>query len=194
MDAFLGWFDTDQESNDILNAGIAHLWFVTIHPFDDGNGRVGRPVLDLALARNDKRRWRGYSVSSQIRQERNGYYEALEQVQKGDTDVTSWLSWYLSCLQNSFESSSERVAGAISRTRFWQQHADKDLNERQSKALQGMLLGFEGKMTNKKWQGLTKSISKPLCATWKSWLRGASSSKWYRDAELGIPSSGVTPP
>lgn len=187
MDAFLSWFNSDTESNGILRAGIAHLWFVTIHPFDDGNGRVGRAVLDLALARHDKRRWRGYSVSAQIRKERKGYYDALERAQHGDTDVTLWLAWYLGCLQNSFEASAESVAGAISRTRFWQQHADKDLNDRQRKVLQKMLVGWEGKMTNKMWQGLTKSIPKTAMRDLEKLVEmgifdqvGSGRGTWYR--------------
>jgi len=158
MENFLAWFECDDEPNGILKAGIAHFWFVTIHPFDDGNGRVGRAILDLQLARYDHRRWRCYSVSSQIRQERNQYYDALERAQKGNLDITTWLVWYLGCLARALKSSAENISTIIRRSRFWQHHANKNLNERQRKVLRRMLMGWQGKMTSEKWQKLTNTI------------------------------------
>ena len=160
MATFIDWFEGDNEPNGIIKAGIAHLWFVTIHPFDDGNGRVGRAILDLALARVDQRPWRCYSVSAQIGEERTGYYNALEMAQNGTLDVTSWLDWYLRCLTRALDSAATKVSEALVRSRFWQRHSDKALNDRQRTVLAWMLLGWDGKMTNKKWQKLTNTIPK----------------------------------
>jgi Fic family protein len=160
MAKFISWFESDAEPNCLIRAGIAHLWFVTIHPFDDGNGRVGRAILDLALARCDRRPWRCYSVAAQMREERTQYYKALELAQSGTMDVTPWLDWYLGCLTRALDAAATKVAGVLSRTRFWQTHADKDLNERQRAVLARMLMGWEGKMTNKKWQKLTNATPK----------------------------------
>lgn len=149
--AFLAWFENGPPMNGILKAGLAHLWFVTIHPFDDGNGRIGRAILDMALARSDRSPWRCYSVSSQIRHERKAYYDALESAQKGTMDATDWLAWYLSCLTRALDRASDTVSSAVQRTRFWAAHADKALNERQRKAVMRMLMGWEGNMTRRKW-------------------------------------------
>jgi Fic family protein len=154
MHAFLDWYENGPAMNGILKAGLAHLWFVTIHPFDDGNGRIGRAILDMALARSDRRKWRCYSVSAQIRRERKEYYDALERAQKGTLDATPWLAWYLGCLTRALDGASATVSSAIYRTRFWSAHSDKPLNERQRKAVQRMLMGWEGKMTRKKWMSL----------------------------------------
>lgn len=154
MRVFLEWFEGKSPINAILKAGLAHLWFVTVHPFDDGNGRIGRAILDMALARSDMRTWRCYSVSAQIRRERDDYYDALERAQKGTMDVTPWLAWYLECLTRALDDASETVSGAIYRTRFWAGHADKPLNERQRKVIMRMLAGWEGNMTRKKWMGM----------------------------------------
>jgi len=160
MRAFLAWFEKEEEANGILKAGVAHLWFVTIHPFDDGNGRIARAILDMALARADKRPYRCYSISAQIRKERQGYYDALEAAQKGSLDYTAWLTWYLECLIRAIDDASATIGGAMARARFWQAHAQKNLNDRQRAGLARMLLGWEGKMTNKKWQAITKTIPK----------------------------------
>lgn len=151
MKLFLTWFEADQGLNGILKAGLAHLWFVTIHPFDDGNGRIGRAILDMALARSDKRTWRCYSVSAQIERERKNYYDSLERAQKGSLDATEWLFWYTGCLTRALNHASETVSGAIHRTKFWSVHAETNLNERQRVAIKRMLMGWEGKMTRKKW-------------------------------------------
>ncbi len=156
MRAFLDWFEEDNEASDILKAGIAHLWFVTIHPFSDGNGRIGRAILDMSLARADKRSYRCYSFSAQIRKERKGYYDALKAAQRGSLDFTAWLHWYLGCLDRAFAAASDTVAGAMYRNRFWQEHKDKELNERQRKIVARMLIGIEGKMTKRKWAAMGK--------------------------------------
>jgi Fic family protein len=155
MRAFLDWCGDDNEASDILKAGVAHLWFVTIHPFEDGNGRIGRAILDMALARADKRPYRCYSVSSQIRKEREGYYDALVVAQTGGSDYTGWLAWYLGCLGSAIDDASGTVEGAMTRTRFWQAHAHNEMNDRHRSVLARMLMGWEGNMTNKKWQQIT---------------------------------------
>jgi Fic family protein len=156
MQAFLNWFDADNESSGLLKAGIAHLWFVTIHPFGDGNGRIGRAILDMALARADQRPYRCYSVSAQIRKERRAYYDALQTAQSGDLDYTNWLDWYLACLDRAIEAATETMSGAMSRNRFWQVHKDEELNDRQRKIISRMLMGIEGKMTKRKWAAMGK--------------------------------------
>lgn len=156
MRAFLDWFENGKEASDILKAGIAHLWFVTIHPFSDGNGRIGRAILDMALARADQRRYRCYSVSAQIRKDRSAYYDALKSAQRGSLDYTGWLEWYLGCLDRALASALETVSGAMFRNRFWLVHKDKELNERQRKIVARMLMGFEGKMTKRKWAAMGK--------------------------------------
>ncbi|MBX7134322.1 MAG: Fic family protein [Fimbriimonadaceae bacterium] len=160
MAAFLDWFESAEEPNRVLQAGIAHLWFETIHPFDDGNGRVGRAVLDLALARYDRKPWRCYSVSTQIREERRAYYDELERAQGGTLDATPWLVWFLGCLQRALEASTIRIGSAMSRAAFWRTHAAKPFNERQRKVLSRMLLDWQGNMSNKKWQTLTGAIDR----------------------------------
>lgn len=153
---FLEWFESDGEPSHVLKAGIAHLWFVTIHPFEDGNGRVGRNILDLALARADDRPYRCYSVSAQILKEREGYYHALEQTQKGTGDYTLWLDWYLGCFGRAIGDAIEVVTGAMNRTRFWQVHQSAGLSDRQHRIVSRMLMGLEGRMTNKKYAALAK--------------------------------------
>ena len=149
--AFLTWFERDRRDHPILKAGLSHLWFESIHPFDDGNGRIGRAILDMALARADQQKWRCYSVSSQIRKARNDYYNALERAEKGTLDATHWLTWYLGCLQGALDSASETISAAIERTRFWKVHEDTPFNPRQRKMLTRMLMGWEGKMTPRRW-------------------------------------------
>lgn len=154
MRTFLEWFGSDDEASGILKAGIAHLWFVTIHPFEDGNGRIGRAILDMALARADRRPYRCYSVSAQIRKERAGYYAALESAQRGSLDYTEWLEWYLGCLDRALVAAAETISSAMARNRFWHTHNDKELNGRQRKIISRMLIGIEGKMTKRKWRAM----------------------------------------
>jgi len=151
INLFLHWLECETALDGTLKAGIAHLWFVTIHPFEDGNGRVGRAILDMMLARADKQKWRCYSVSSQIREDRKQYYDILEKSQKGGLDVSPWLEWYLGCLDRSLLRAAKTIEDAVARTRFWRDHADRPFNERQRKMLSRMLMGWEGKMTPSKW-------------------------------------------
>ena len=157
MKAFLTWFNTPRTSDDVLKAALAHLWFVTIHPFDDGNGRIARAIADLALARSDGVPQRFYSMSSQIRRERSDYYATLELTQKGTTDVTNWMIWFLDCLGRAIEDAQDVVASATAKVRFWEAISHVPLNDRQHKVLRRLVNGFEGKMTTAKWSRMTKS-------------------------------------
>lgn len=160
MRAFLNWFQTQDDSNQILRAGIAHLWFVTIHPLDDGNGRIARAITDLALARADNRDWRCYSMSAQIRQERNDYYDILEKTQKGGLDITQFLYWFLACLDRAMEAAEWTLAISLRRARFWQTHAGTSFNARQTKML-GLMLAqsLDTDLTNAKWAKVTGTSS-----------------------------------
>lgn len=151
IEAFLEWFNTSDETDPILKAGLAHLWFVTIHPFDDGNGRIARAIADMALSRSDESRQRFYSMSGQIRNERKGYYQMLERTQKGELDVTRWQTWFLSCLDRAIAAANETLSGVLAKSRFWEQFATAALNERQINVLNRLLDGFEGKLTTSKW-------------------------------------------
>ena len=156
--AFLVWFNDTQEALDpVLKAGIAHLWFVTIHPFDDGNGRIARAIADQQLARSEQSPQRFYSMSAQIRQERNAYYDILEAMQKGDLEITPWLEWFLGCLSRAFDGAETILASVLLKAKFWNLHAGKSFNNRQRKVLNRLLDGFEGKLTSSKWASLTKS-------------------------------------
>lgn len=156
MTAFLQWFET-ATPDPVLKAGVAHLWFVTNHPFDDGNGRVARAIADLALARAEGTPQRFYSMSAQIRAERKAYYETLEATQKGDLDITAWLMWFIACLDRAFDGAETILASVIRKARFWEVLADQPLNDRQRKVLNRLLDGFEGKLTNAKWASLAKT-------------------------------------
>lgn len=153
---FLNWFNASQSLDPYLKAGIAHLWFVTIHPFDDGNGRIGRAIADMALSRADQSRDRFYSLSSQIMKERQGYYLHLERSQKGSLDATEWLAWFLQCLINAIDSANSNLYSTLAKTQFWQHWQGAPFNERQIKLLNRLLDGFEGKLTNKKWSLIAK--------------------------------------
>jgi Fic family protein len=153
---FLEWFDGRVESDPVLISGLAHLRFVTIHPFDDGNGRIARAVADMALARSEKSRERFYSMSSQIRQERNAYYSILERTQKGALDVTEWLVWFLECFRRAVNSAQAMLDGTLRKARFWEKHAAQSINERQREILNRLLDGFEGKLTTSKWAKINK--------------------------------------
>ncbi len=157
MEAFLKWFNESDGPDDVLKAALAHLWFVTIHPFDDGNGRIARAIADMALARSDGVPQRFYSMSAQIRKERPDYYRTLETTQKGDLDVTMWLVWFLECLGRALEAAQETVSSAIVKVQYWDSIADVPLNERQHKVIRRLVNGFEGKLTSAKWAKLTKA-------------------------------------
>lgn len=156
MSGFFEWFES-AEPDPVLKAGIAHLWFVTVHPFDDGNGRIARAIADLALARAEGTAQRFYSMSAQIRVERKAYYDMLEATQKGGLDITSWLLWFISCLDRAFDGAETILASVMRKARFWEAMAGQPLNERQRKVINRLLDGFEGKLTSSKWAALTKT-------------------------------------
>lgn len=156
MKAFLSWFNESSALDPVLKAGIAHLRFVTIHPFQDGNGRIARAIADMALARSENTAQRFYSMSSQIRRERNIYYDILEATQKGGLDITDWLEWFLACLDRAFEGAETILAAVFKKARFWETHAGSSLNDRQRKLINQLLDGFEGKLTSSKWAKIAK--------------------------------------
>ena len=157
MRRFLEWFNGDVTTEAVLKAAQAHLWFVTIHPFDDGNGRMGRAIADMALARSEESPQRFYSMSAQIRQERGDYYRILEQTQHGTLDITPWMEWFLGCLTRAIEGAQAALSGVMARARYWERLRDVPLNDRQRLVIGRLLDGFEGKLTTSKWAALTKS-------------------------------------
>lgn len=157
MDRFLKWFEEPKkDESPLIRAAIAHFWFVTIHPFDDGNGRIARAIADMALARAEKSDKRFYSMSKQILKERNTYYKMLETSQKSDCDLTAWIEWFLNCLIHATENADETVGKVLAKSKFWQRFAEESLNERQIKMLNKLLDGFEGKLRTEKWAKMTK--------------------------------------
>jgi Fic family protein len=154
--AFLDWFNGPADMDGVVRAAVAHLWFVTIHPFDDGNGRIARAIADMALARSEGTAQRFYSVSAEIRRERGAYYDILERTQKGTLDITEWLDWFLGCLARAVARSEETLAGILAKARFWERHAGAALNARQIAVLDRLLDGFEGKLTSSKWASLAR--------------------------------------
>lgn len=156
MKKFLHWFNTEKSVLPILKAAIAHLWFVTIHPFDDGNGRIARAIADMQLSKADGVNQRFYSMSAQINKERKSYYAILEETQKGDSDITGWLVWFLHCLKRAIFNSDIIVNKVVKKHQFWVKNASLVLNERQIKMLNKLLDGFEGKLKSSKWARTTK--------------------------------------
>jgi len=156
MARFLNWFEAPGNADPLLTAGLAHLWFVTIHPFDDGNGRIARAIGDMALARSERNAQRFYSMSAQIRREREDYYTILERTQKRAVDVTPWQEWFLTCLRRAIDGSRQTLARVLEKARFWDRFAQASLSARQVKVLNRLLDGFEGKLTTSKWAKLTK--------------------------------------
>jgi len=156
MTAFLGWFNRAADIDEVLKAGLSHLWFVTIHPFDDGNGRIARAIADMVLARSEKSPQRFYSMSTQIRQERAAYYDILEQTQKGTMDITPWMDWFLGCLGRAIDGAQTILGAVLAKARFWESIRGVALNERQTLVLNRLLDGFEGKLTTSKYAKLTK--------------------------------------
>ena len=162
MTAFLRWFNDGTGpavADEVLKAGLAHLWFVTIHPFDDGNGRIARAIADLALARSEHTPQRFYSMSAQIRRERNDYYEILERTQKDTMDVTQWIDWFLGCLGRAIDGAQTTFAAVLRKARFWQELRDVPINGRQRLMLNRLWDGFEGKLTTSKWAAIAKCSS-----------------------------------
>jgi Fic family protein len=157
MALFLDWFNADVTTDAVLKAAQAHFWFVTIHPFDDGNGRIARAIADLALARSEGSPQRFYSMSAQIRQERDDYYNMLERTQKGEMDITPWMGWFLACLGRAIDGAQTTLAAVLSKARFWEALKTVSLNERQRKVLNRLLDGFDGNLTTSKWAKLTNT-------------------------------------
>jgi Fic family protein len=156
MRAILEWFEAPSGIDPVLKAAQAHLWFVTIHPFDDGNGRIARAIADMALARSERSPQRFYSMSAQIRQERNDYYDILERTQKGSMDITPWMEWFLGCLGRAIDGAQTTLGAILAKARFWDRIKEVALNERQRLVLNRLLDGFEGKLTNAKYASLAK--------------------------------------
>jgi len=154
---FLDWFNGDATTEPVLKAALAHLWFVTIHPFDDGNGRIARAIADMSLARSEGSSQRFYSMSAQIRDQRGEYYGILERTQKGTMDVTPWMEWFLGCLTRAIEGAQAALSSVIEKARYWEKLRDVPMNERQRLVINKLLEGFEGKLTTSKWAALTKS-------------------------------------
>ena len=157
MRRFIAWFNGDVSTEAVLKAAQAHLWFVTIHPFDDGNGRIARAIADMVLARSEGSPRRFYSMSAQIRQERGDYYRILERTQQATLDITPWMEWFLGCLTRAIESAQTVLAGVSAKGRYWDSLRDVPLNDRQRLVINRLLEGFEGKLTTSKWATLTKS-------------------------------------
>jgi Fic family protein len=157
MRLFIEWANGSDGTDPVLRAALAHLWFVTIHPFDDGNGRIARALADLMLARSEKSAQRFYSMSSQIRQERNAYYDILENTQKGTLDITAWMEWFLACLGRAFDGTESTLGTVFHKAHFWKHYATMEFNQRQRAVLNMLLDGLEGKLTTVKWAKLMKT-------------------------------------
>jgi Fic family protein len=153
---FLDWLNGTSNQPPLIRAGLGHLWFVTLHPFDDGNGRIARAIGDLLLARADGSPQRFYSLSAQIQRERKAYYDILERTQKRSLDVTEWLAWFLDALHRAVDQAQQTLDAVLVKSRFWQRWATTPLNERQVKLLNRLLDGFDGKLTSSKWAAIAK--------------------------------------
>lgn len=156
MDTFLAWFNAKDNLEPVLKAAIAHFWFVTIHPFDDGNGRLARAITDLQLSKADDSELRFYSMSAQIRVERKQYYEVLEKTQKGNLDINPWLEWFFNCLDRALDHSQVHLKKVIDKAHFWQQHHETILSERQRKVVNKLMGDFEGKLNTSKYAKMAK--------------------------------------
>jgi len=156
MAGFLAWFESPFAHDPVLKAALAHLWFVTIHPFEDGNGRIARAIADMALARSEGLAERFYSMSAEIRQQRSAYYDVLEQTQKGGMDATGWLIWFLGCLDGAISQAEAVLGDVLAKAAFWDRHKAAPLNERQRMMLNRLLDGFEGKLNTSKWAKIAK--------------------------------------
>lgn len=156
MDRFLSWFNHPSGLAPVVKAAIAHIWFLTIHPFDDGNGRIARAITDLQLTRAEGVNQRYYSLSAEIRKQRNSYYEILEKTQRGDLDITHWVSWFLQCLNGALDESQKELEGIFQRSRFWERNKAISMNERQTFMVNKLLDDFFGKLTTSKWAKMCK--------------------------------------
>ena len=156
MRIFFDWFNLEQKTDLVLKSAIAHLWFVTLHPFEDGNGRISRALSDMLLARSDEQSYRFYSMSSQIRKERNAYYDILEKTQKSGLDITKWLEWFLNCLLHTIENSEKLLEKIIYKHSFWLKQSRVSINDRQRKILNMLMDDFEGVLNTTKWAKIGK--------------------------------------
>lgn len=156
MKLFFNWFNSEKQLDPVIKSAIAHLWFVTVHPFDDGNGRIARAIDDLQLARADGDQQRFYSMSAQIRLDRTAYYNMLEKTQKGSLDITAWLLWYLNCLDRALNATDQSLQTVIAKTRFWDKHLHTAINERQRLLVNKLFDGFTGNLTSSKWAKIAK--------------------------------------
>jgi Fic family protein len=157
MDKFLDWYNNDNTLDPVLKAAIAHFWFIIIHPFDDGNGRMGRAITDMLLSRAEGSGERFYSMSSQILTERKRYYEVLQSVQYSSGDITEWLDWFLHCLKNAMLATENTIQNILRKAEFWKQHEHISINERQRLILNRLFDGFEGKLQTSKWAKIAKT-------------------------------------
>ena len=156
MTRFLSWYEQEDGTDLVVKAGLAHLWFITLHPFDDGNGRIARALSDMALARSEQTSQRFYSLSAQMQHERSEYYQTLERTQKGELTVIEWMSWFLDCLQRALERSEETLSRVLTKAKYWDRLRGVPMNARQIKVLNRLLDGFDGKLTTSKWAKLAK--------------------------------------
>ena len=159
MERFIGWVNAETEMDEVVKAAITHLWFVTIHPFDDGNGRIARALTDMMLARSERTSKRFYSMSAEIKLMRSEYYEVLERTQRGDGDITEWLLWFLRCFDAALDSTEENLSMVLAKARYWEHFAQEEINERQRKLINLQFDGFFGKLTSGKWAKIAKCSS-----------------------------------
>ncbi|KLT64496.1 Fic family protein [Pedobacter sp. BMA] len=157
MEKFLNWFNVSSDTDPVVKAAVAHIWFVTIHPFDDGNGRITRAITDMQLARADESPLRFYSISAEILKERPAYYEVLERTQKGGLDITTWIKWFLECLNHSMDQTEQTMSAIMQRKAFWEKHRETVFNPRQQKMIAVLLDDFFGSLNTSKWAKITKS-------------------------------------
>ena len=151
MERFLAWFNSADTPKDYVNSAVAHFWFVSIHPFDDGNGRISRAIADMALSQADNSTMRYFSISRQIDKEKRKYNDILERCQKGSCDITEWIDWYLDCMLRAIEGAEEMLSSIFNKAIFWQTHSQNAINDRQKKVLNIYLDGYIGKLTVKNW-------------------------------------------
>ena len=156
MKRFCDWFNKEYGIDPVIKSAIAHLWFVTIHPFDDGNGRIARAIADMQLSRADGTPQRFYSMSAQIQKQRNDYYDIIEETQKGTLDITRWIEWYLTCFEKALAVTDHTLAVVLKKARFWEKYAETLFNDRQVLLLNKLLNGFDGKLNSSKWAKIGK--------------------------------------
>lgn len=156
MERFIAWFNSNTDDSPVIRSAVAHLWFVSIHPFEDGNGRLARILADMMLARGDKSKFRFYSISSEINSDKKHYYDILERTQRGDGDITEWLTWYLSTLLSAVKNANMAINAVLNKSLFWMKVANVPMSERQKRTLNLFLDGYEAKITTKNWASINK--------------------------------------